>query len=51
LLGIVVLRNLRRRKWEAYVWWMALALFIVMILGMVVWNVAFPSYFPRPLYS
>ncbi|CAG0916631.1 unnamed protein product [Notodromas monacha] len=50
LLGIVVLRNLRKQKWELYVWWVSLVLLAAIILAMMAWNVAFPSYFPAQTY-
>jgi rhomboid-related protein 1/2/3 len=51
LLGIVVLRNLKERKWEWIVWWMSLVLFVAGVLAMVVWNIANPSHFPALQWS
>ena len=38
LLGIVVLRNLRVRKWERVFWWICLLLFLGLFLAGIVWN-------------
>ncbi|KAH7698949.1 rhomboid family protein [Aphelenchoides avenae] len=32
LLGIVILRNLRKKEWEKYAWWVCLVLFIFYVL-------------------
>ncbi|BES90219.1 Rhomboid family [Nesidiocoris tenuis] len=46
LVGINVLRNLRVKRWENYVWWASLVLFSCLMLSAITINVAFPSYFP-----
>jgi rhomboid-related protein 1/2/3 len=48
LVGIYVLRNLNKKPWEKKVWWASLALFVILISITIVWNAAFPEYFPPP---
>ncbi len=38
LLGLVVLRNLRVRRWERLLWWGALLAFLALFLAGIVWN-------------
>ena len=38
LLGIVVLRNLRVRKWERVVWWCSLLVFLGLFLAAIIGN-------------
>lgn len=49
LVGIYILRNLQRESWEKIIWWVSLALFIILMAICIVWNVAFPDYFPVPM--
>uniref|UniRef100_A0A914EB71 rhomboid protease n=1 Tax=Acrobeloides nanus TaxID=290746 RepID=A0A914EB71_9BILA len=44
LLGIVVLRNLRRLAWENYAWWVALVAFILYVIVCVVLMIAPPLF-------
>lgn len=46
LVGINILRNLEVKSWERKVWWASIILFTVLMLGAIIWNAAFPSYFP-----
>lgn len=47
LVGIQVLRNLEVRSWERVLWWAAIFLYFGLMLTAIVWNIAFPSYFPH----
>jgi hypothetical protein len=47
LVGINILRNLEVKAWEKKVWWASVILFIALMLAAIIWNAAFPSYFPR----
>ena len=38
LLGIVVLRNLRVRRWERVVWWCSLLVFLGLFLAAIIGN-------------
>jgi len=46
LVGINVLRNLEVKDWERKVWWASIILFTALVLAAIIWNAAFPSYFP-----
>ncbi|XP_071447141.1 rhomboid-related protein 2 [Hetaerina americana] len=46
LVGIQVLRNLEVRHWERVIWWTSLVLFAVLMIAAIIWNAAFPEYFP-----
>lgn len=48
LVGIGVLRDLERQSWENKLWWASVIIFAILILIAVIWNAAFPSYFPPP---
>ncbi|KAJ8958526.1 hypothetical protein NQ318_002321 [Aromia moschata] len=45
LVGIYTLRNLQVTKTEKYIWWIALILYIVLMGGAIIMNVAWPGYF------
>ncbi|KAF4517754.1 hypothetical protein B566_EDAN002959 [Ephemera danica] len=49
LVGIYVLKNLQSKSWEKKLWWFSVALFLVLLVICVVWNVAFPDYFPKEM--
>jgi rhomboid-related protein 1/2/3 len=46
LVGINVLRNLEIKSWERKVWWISITLYTTLMLAAIIWNAAFPSYFP-----
>lgn len=46
LVGINVLRNLEVRSWEKKLWWICLILYVGCMAALIIWNVAFPNYFP-----
>ncbi|KAG0711816.1 Rhomboid-related protein 1 [Chionoecetes opilio] len=48
LVGIYVLRNLRKRRWEKYCWWVAIILYFLLIGTGVILNATLPApdFFP-----
>ncbi|KAJ9589612.1 hypothetical protein L9F63_017197 [Diploptera punctata] len=46
LVGINVLRNLEVKSWENKLWWASVFVYTVLMLIAIIWNIAFPSYFP-----
>ncbi|XP_074599780.1 rhomboid-4 [Brevipalpus obovatus] len=48
LIGILVLRNLKVRKWEKILGWAALFVYSFLLIFCVVWNVVYDDYFPTP---
>jgi hypothetical protein len=46
LVGINVLRILEVKAWERKVRWASFILYTVLMLVAIIWNAAFPSYFP-----
>ncbi|KAK4323889.1 hypothetical protein Pmani_005443 [Petrolisthes manimaculis] len=53
LVGVVVLRNLRKEKWEGYCWWSSLVLFLALLILAVVLNAVLPvpDFFPENDWS
>ncbi|EEB13444.1 conserved hypothetical protein [Pediculus humanus corporis] len=47
LVGINVLRNFRVRTWEKTLRWFSFFFYSVLMLIAIIWNAAFPSYFPK----
>ncbi|KAK6640671.1 hypothetical protein RUM44_012368 [Polyplax serrata] len=47
LVGINVLRNFKVRKWERRLRWISLFVYVALMLVAIIWNAAFPSYFPK----
>lgn len=46
LVGIGVLRNLKVRPWERVLWWVAVTLFVLLMLSGVMVHIFLPGYFP-----
>ncbi|XP_042213555.1 rhomboid-related protein 1-like isoform X2 [Homarus americanus] len=48
LVGVVVLRNLRKEKWERYCWWTSLCLFLTLVTTVIILNAVLPmpEFFP-----
>lgn len=46
LVGLNVLRNLDISTTERVVWWMSMVTFLGLISVGVIWNLAWPAYFP-----
>lgn len=44
LMGIVVLRNFKKKSWERVVWWIALVGLIALFALCVLWNIFYPQY-------
>ncbi|XP_045612568.2 rhomboid-related protein 1 isoform X1 [Procambarus clarkii] len=53
LVGVVVLRNLHKERWETYCWWTSLVLFLVLVTSGVLLNVflPIPEFFPENDWS
>jgi len=51
LVGIKVLRNLKVYKWENVVWYTSLALYVVLMLTAICWNIFYPGFFPPAKYD
>ncbi|KAF5285142.1 hypothetical protein FQA39_LY16831 [Lamprigera yunnana] len=53
LLGINILRNIRVTFKEKVIWWISIVAYVILMGMAIIWNAAFPSYFPiadhRPL--
>ncbi|XP_044260626.1 rhomboid-related protein 3-like isoform X2 [Tribolium madens] len=46
LVGICVLRNLKITKKENIIWWVSIALYLVLMLVAILWNIFYTDYFP-----
>ncbi|PSN49375.1 hypothetical protein C0J52_12208 [Blattella germanica] len=46
LVGINILRNLNWKPWENKIWWASVVIYPLLMLMAIIWNAAFPSYFP-----
>lgn len=44
LMGIVILRNFKKKVWERVVWWIALIGFLLLVALCVLWNIFYPQY-------
>lgn len=51
LVGIGVLRNLKIRPWERKLWFCAVTLYIVLMVGGICFHFVNPQYFPNQQYS
>ncbi|KAJ8917333.1 hypothetical protein NQ315_002355 [Exocentrus adspersus] len=47
LVGIYILRNLQVTTTEKYIWWASLILYVVLMGGAIIMNVAWPGYFAK----
>ncbi|KAJ3651119.1 hypothetical protein Zmor_017177 [Zophobas morio] len=47
LVGIVVLRNLKLTKKENVMWWIAVAIYMILMLVGICWNLFYTDYFPK----
>lgn len=46
LMGIPVLKNFHVKPWETILWWIALVVYLVLVLFAVCWNGFYPNYYP-----
>lgn len=46
LVGINLLRNLNVTRKERVLWWFSIITYITLMCTAIVWNIAFPDYFP-----
>ncbi|XP_071524961.1 rhomboid-related protein 1-like [Panulirus ornatus] len=53
LVGINILRNLKKRQWERYCWWAALVIYLALVLVGIVLNATLPvpEFFPDDDYT
>lgn len=51
LFGIFILRNLVVTKWEKYIKYSSIVVLSLLIGCAIIWNAAFPSYFPKEMYD
>lgn len=47
LVGFGVLRNLKERKWERILWWVAVTVYFALMLAGIMFQIFYPQYFPR----
>ncbi|XP_046682833.1 rhomboid-related protein 2 [Homalodisca vitripennis] len=47
LVGLYVLRNLEVQSWERTLWRISILVFAALVAVGIVWNIAYPSYFPE----
>ncbi|OWA50006.1 putative Rhomboid-related protein 3 [Hypsibius exemplaris] len=47
LMGVVCLRNLHKLKWEQILWWICLAVTILLFAFAVFWNIFWPGFPPQ----
>jgi len=51
LVGINVLRNLKKTSWEKVLWWISIITYVCLMVGAIVWNVWNPdNHFPPSKY-
>lgn len=48
LVGINILRNLEVKTWEKVLWWASFVTYLFLMVGAIMWNVLYPSYFLKP---
>ncbi|XP_066257949.1 rhomboid-related protein 2-like [Euwallacea similis] len=51
LVGINILRNLSVTKPERLIWWISIMLFSSLMAVCIIWNLAWPDYFPKDPYE
>uniref|UniRef100_A0A1B6LK46 EF-hand domain-containing protein n=2 Tax=Graphocephala atropunctata TaxID=36148 RepID=A0A1B6LK46_9HEMI len=47
LVGLYVLRNLEVQSWERTLWRISILVFTALVAVGIIWNIAYPSYFPQ----
>ncbi|XP_055913592.1 protein rhomboid [Eupeodes corollae] len=47
LVGIGVLRNLKERRWERILWWIAVTFYFALMLAGIMFQIFYPEYFPK----
>ena len=47
LVGLNVLRNLEVTKAEKIVWWVSIVTYVILMGAAIIWNLAWPAYFPQ----
>ncbi|GFT41716.1 rhomboid-related protein 3 [Nephila pilipes] len=51
MIGMVCLRNLKVKKWEQILGWTLFAVYVVLMLFAILWNIFYTSYYPKPDYQ
>lgn len=51
MIGLVCLRNLRVHKWEKILGWILFAIFILLMIFTILWNIFNVNYYPKQVYS
>lgn len=51
LVGLNILRNLEVTRTERIIWWMSITTYILLMAIGIIWNAAFPRYFPLQVYK
>ncbi|KAJ9596582.1 hypothetical protein L9F63_012415 [Diploptera punctata] len=46
LLGINVLRNIRKQDWEKKLWWASIVIYVVLMAAAIIWNICYTDYYP-----
>lgn len=50
LVGINILRNLSITRTERIIWWISIIVYTILMGTCIIWNIAWPSYFPTEAY-
>ncbi|XP_027211267.1 rhomboid-related protein 2 isoform X1 [Penaeus vannamei] len=51
LVGVSILRNLQRRRWERVCWWVSFIIYVILVGTAVVLNASLQDYFPDNDYT
>ncbi|PRD25298.1 UNVERIFIED_CONTAM: rho [Trichonephila clavipes] len=51
MIGMVCLRNLKVKKWEQILGWTLFAIYAVLMMFAILWNIFYTSYYPPPDYN
>lgn len=51
MIGLVCLRNLRVHKWEKILGWILFAIFVLLMIFTILWNIFNVNYYPDQDYS
>lgn len=51
LVGVSILRNLQRRRWERVCWWVSFTIYVILVGTAVILNASLQDYFPNNDYT